>query len=150
MQMNPEIVISKASMVYIIGDGGSAALSDHFACDLIKNCGIPAISLCSNAAVLTAIGNDYSFEEIFSRQLEVLFKEGDLLVVFTTSGNSENLIRACKSIRNVLVVSGNDGGNIKRYATYFFDLNSKDQQLSEDRMSEFCHEVMKSLMKERM
>lgn len=134
-----------AGHIYIVGDGGSAALADHFACDLLKNCGLPAISLCSNAAVITAIGNDYSFDDVFSRQLRVLYQPNDLLVIFSTSGNSVNLVEASLVAGKVLVISGNGGGRLKERATILFDLGSNDQQESENRMSVFCHEIVKLL-----
>lgn len=138
-------MLSLAKHIYIIGDGGSAALADHFACDLLKNCGLPAISLCSNTAMITAIGNDYVFDEVFSRQLKILFLPHDLLVIFSTSGNSINLVKASLAVDRVLVISGNGGGKLKEHATILFDVGSDDQQESENRMLVFCHEIMKLL-----
>lgn len=140
-------VLRLAAHIYIVGDGGSAALADHFSCDLLKNCGLPAISLCSNAAMITAIGNDYSFDEVFSRQLIILFQRNDLLVIFSTSGNSTNLVKASLVAGKILVVSGNGGGKLREYATILFDVESNDQQESENRMSVFCHEIVKELNK---
>ena len=140
-------ILEKAEMIYIIGDGGSAAMADHFACDLLKNCGLRAISLCSNAALITAIGNDISFEEIFKKQLQVLYKAGDLLVIFTTSGTSKNLVSACECVDKSLLVSGNGGGHLRQQASYFLDLDSIDKMLSEDKMSWFCHSVVRLLRK---
>lgn len=147
-----DLVIKKlkfASHIFVIGDGGSAAMADHFCCDLLKNCYLPAISLCSNSAIITAIANDYSSNDIFSRQLIVLFQPNDLLVILTGSGNSINLIEALKTVndRNNIVVSGNMGGNIKKYADVFCDLGSRNQLDCEDRMSRFCHEVTRRIMK---
>ena len=136
-----------AGHIYIIGDGGSASLADHFACDLLKNCRLPAISLCSNTAMITAIGNDYSFDDVFSRQLRTLYRPGDLLVIFSTSGNSKNLVEASLIASKVFVISGNDGGRLKEHATILFDVESNDQQESEDRMLIFCHKVVKELNK---
>jgi D-sedoheptulose 7-phosphate isomerase len=139
--------LKQADHIYIIGDGGSASMADHFACDLLKGCLLPAISLCSNSAVITAIGNDYSFDRIYALQLEILFKPNDLLVIFTTSGNSPNLVAASLYANKVLLVSGNAGGKAVEYATLFYDLNSQDQQESEDNMSIFCHEVFREFHK---
>jgi len=136
-----------AAHIYIIGDGGSAALADHFACDLLKNCRLPAISLCSNTAMITAIGNDYSFDDVFSRQLMILYRPDDLLVIFSTSGNSTNLVEASLVTNKILAISGNGGGKLKEYATILFDVESNDQQESENRMSVFCHEIVKELNK---
>jgi len=140
-------MLRKAKHVWLIGDGGSAALADHFACDLLKNCRLPAISLCSNTAMITAIGNDYFFDDVFSRQLRILYRPDDLLVIFSTSGNSKNLVEASRVASKILVVSGNDGGRLKKHATILFDVKSNDQQESENRMLMFCHEVVKELNK---
>jgi len=140
-------MLRKAKHVWLIGDGGSAALADHFACDLLKNCRLPAISLCSNIAMITAIGNDYFFDDVFSRQLRILYRPDDLLVIFSTSGNSKNLVEASRVASKILVVSGNDGGRLKKHATILFDVKSNDQQESENRMLMFCHEVVKELNK---
>lgn len=140
-------MLRKAKHVWLIGDGGSAALADHFACDLLKNCRLPAISLCSNIAMITAIGNDYFFDDVFSRQLRILYRPDDLLVIFSTSGNSKNLVEASRVASKILVVSGNGGGRLKKHATILFDVKSNDQQESENRMLMFCHEVVKELNK---
>ena len=144
MKINYDMVIMTMNMakhIYIIGDGGSAALSDHFACDLLKNCRLPAISLCSNTAILTAIGNDYSFDDVFSMQLDVLFQPDDLLIIFSGSGNSVNLI-------NVIAVIG--GGILKGHSSFgkfVCVINGKDQMELEDNMLVFCHEVTRRLSK---
>lgn len=141
-------MLARAQHIYIIGDGGSAAMADHFACDLLKNCKLPAISLCANTAVITALGNDYGFDEIYSRQLDALFAPEDVLVIFTTSGLSPNLLRAAlraAGCGEVIAVSGNSGGKLKKSATVFYDLTADDQQACEDKMSVFCHEVMRAM-----
>ena len=137
--------LKSANKIWIIGDGGSAALADHLACDLLKNCSLPAISLCSNSAVITAIANDYSFAEVFSIQLDVLFKKGDLLVVFSTSGNSPNLIEAVELIDNLLIVTG--GGKLMKCSGIVCKMDSEEQMSQENEMLIFCHEVVKWLRK---
>lgn len=142
--------LERANMVYIVGNGGSAALADHFACDLLKNCGIPAISLCSNLALLTAISNDLSFDKVFTEQLKVLIKnKKDLLVAFSTRGNSLNIVLAAKLIYNtkvkVIGIAGFNGGQLKRYSTIFYQIDSSDMQECEDKMAEFCHKIYKKL-----
>lgn len=138
-------ILREASHIFLAGDGGSAAMADHFACDLLKNCHLPAISLCSNTAVITAIANDYSFDEVFSKQLEILFKRWDVLVVFSGSGKSKNLIKALQAVAPhvTIVISGHGGALLKDYATVLFDLESEDQLECEDKMSEFCHNIVK-------
>ena len=113
------------SSIFFIGNGGSASTASHFANDLAigtnsyKNT-FRVISLCDNNAIISAVGNDFSYEEIFSRQLKVLGKKGDLLVAISASGNSPNLVKAfgtakeC-SIKTVALTSF-DGGKLKEMA----------------------------------
>lgn len=90
--------------VFSVGNGGSAADSMHFASELSGNYGnykepLSAISLASDTSILTCIGNDFDFSEIFSRQIEAHFKINDVLLAITTSGRSENIIKAIKKTR---------------------------------------------------
>jgi D-sedoheptulose 7-phosphate isomerase len=107
---------------FFIGNGGSAATASHFANDI--GIGTRAwskpfkiLSLCDNNAVMTAIGNDFGYEELFKRQLQTLLKPNDFVVAISASGNSENLIRAinyCKSIgAKTLGLTGFSGGELK-------------------------------------
>ena len=79
--------------VYFIGNGGSAAIASHMTADFMKNGGMRTYSLYDNS-VTTCMGNDYGYEYIFSRPLEFLANEGDLLVAISSSGNSQNIINA--------------------------------------------------------
>ena len=90
--------------ILLCGNGGSASDADHIAAEFLvkfKNLrqSLPAISLNSNNSVMTAVGNDFSFEEIFSRQVEGFGKEGDILWAFSTSGESRNIIRALRQAK---------------------------------------------------
>jgi D-sedoheptulose 7-phosphate isomerase len=84
--------------IFIIGNGGSAATASHMACDLAKGATVPgrrrvrAISLTDNVAHMTAIGNDIGYEQLFTEQLANLAQPGDVLVAFTASGNSPNIL----------------------------------------------------------
>ncbi len=85
--------------ILVCGNGGSAADAQHFAAELTgrfetQRRALPAIALTTDTSALTAIGNDFGFDEIFSRQVEALGNEGDCLVAISTSGNSQNVIRA--------------------------------------------------------
>ena len=86
------------SQIFFIGNGGSASTASHFANDLSIGCkatpAFKAISLCDNNSIITAIANDFGYNQIFVRQLESLANEGDLLVAISASGNSENLVTA--------------------------------------------------------
>ena len=112
----------RASSVFFIGNGGSAATASHFANDIAigtKTYQKPfrAISLCDNQAVITAIANDDGYEEIFSQQLKVLLKKNDVVVSISASGNSSNLLHAvdvAQKMNAITVgISAFDGGKMK-------------------------------------
>jgi len=107
----------------ICGNGGSAADSQHFAAEFtgryeMERTPLPAIALTTDTSALTAIGNDYSFDVIFSKQVEALGKEGDILFAISTSGNSGNVIKAIekKKKKNMITIAmtGKDGGKIDK------------------------------------
>lgn len=114
-------VIGAGGKIMIAGNGGSAADSSHFAGEMIVRLSsdrnrqsLPAIALSVDSGVITACANDYGFEHIFSRQVEGLGHKGDLLFVMSTSGNSDNLIKAVqmaksKGILTVGLLGGNGG-----------------------------------------
>lgn len=85
--------IRKAKRIYICGNGGSAANAMHIANDLIL-CGIRAHALTGDVATLTAIANDFGYEHVFGRQIEVFGDPGDLLIALSGSGNSPNIVKA--------------------------------------------------------
>ena len=116
-------VIGSGGKILIAGNGGSASMSCHFAAEMVVRLtsernrqALPAISLSADLATITAAGNDYGFENIFARQVEALGNRGDLLIVMSTSGNSENLVRAVDSARQKQVITagllGGDGGQL--------------------------------------
>ena len=86
--------LKKANFIYIIGNGGSASTADHLANDLVKQCRLKAISLCSNNAILTALSNDLSYSIVFLEQLRVFLTKDDLLITISTSGTSRNVLSA--------------------------------------------------------
>lgn len=114
------------SKVLIAGNGGSAADAQHFAAELVCTFekkgrkGFPAYALTTNASVLTAWANDFSFDSVFERQVEALGRSGDVLVSITTSGNSENIVLAMKKARAVgmknILLSGKGGGRALQLA----------------------------------
>lgn len=109
----------------LAGNGGSAADAQHIAAELVGRYGfdrpsIPSLALTTDTSCLTAIGNDYGYENIFSRQLEGMGQEGDLFIGISTSGNSKNIINAFlsakkKGITTVALV-GRDGGEMAKIA----------------------------------
>lgn len=118
--------------VLICGNGGSAADSQHFAAELVgrfklERKGLPAIALTTDSSVLTCMGNDYGYDSIFRRQVEALGKKGDVLIGFSTSGNSKNVIDAIdEGKKNGLITIGflgKDGGKLKKMVDYDFTFN---------------------------
>ncbi|HEY4300744.1 MAG TPA: SIS domain-containing protein [Candidatus Didemnitutus sp.] len=114
--------IGRGNKLLTAGNGGSAADALHLAEELVgrfdkERRSLPAIALCADPTLLTCIGNDYGFEQVFSRQVEGLGNRGDVLVVFTTSGKSPNLLRALDAARagglQTIAVLGKDGGPAK-------------------------------------
>ncbi|MDE6909340.1 MAG: SIS domain-containing protein [Lachnospiraceae bacterium] len=86
------------AQIFFIGNGGSSAIASHMTADFMKNGGMKTYSLYDNA-VTTCMGNDYGYEHIFSRPLEFLVREGDLLVAVSSSGNSRNILNAIRVTR---------------------------------------------------
>lgn len=116
-------VRDRGGMVFIAGNGGSASTASHFATDLGVGTlkitkPVRAISLTDNAAVTTAVSNDLDFESVFQQQIQTLGKPGDLLVLFSASGNSKNLLSAQKRAKDiglfVFSVTGFDGGELRK------------------------------------
>lgn len=84
--------------VFFIGNGGSAGIAEHMTADFMKNAGIHTRSMFSTT-ILTCFGNDYAYEEIFAKQLELLAEKEDILVAISSSGNSRNIINAIKVMK---------------------------------------------------
>ena len=108
--------------IYFIGNGGSASTASHFVNDLsiglkTLNRSFRAISLCDNQSIVTAIANDYGYENIFSKQLSILLREGDMVVAISASGNSPNLIKAIELAKKMdaitVGITAFDGGRLK-------------------------------------
>jgi D-sedoheptulose 7-phosphate isomerase len=111
--------------VFFIGNGGSASTASHFANDLTIGTNeyekpFRVVSLTDNVAVISAIANDYGFEEVFARQLRVLGKQGDVLVGISASGNSPNLLQAFQQARTAgiktVALTAFDGGKMRQLA----------------------------------
>lgn len=120
-------VLRGGGRLFFLGNGGSAADAQHLASEYVVRLGrhrasLPAVALTTDSSILTACGNDFSFDEVFSRQVEALCGPGDLLVIHSTSGNSENLCLATEvaKAKGVVVAAllGKDGGKIKEIADH--------------------------------
>ena len=126
--------IKKARFIWICGNGGSASTAEHFANDLVKK-GYPAIALSTNTALITMIGNDYGYDEIFRKQLDVYATRDDLLITISCSGRSNNINLAITVARELY---------IDHFAFETFGKET-DYGLLEDKHLKFAHEVAKAL-----
>ncbi|QIG40043.1 SIS domain-containing protein [Microbacterium sp. 4R-513] len=115
--------------VYTLGNGGSAADAQHFTGELIGHYRrdrrpLRAVTLTTDATVSTCIANDYSFDDVFSRQVEALARPGDVVAAFTTSGRSPNVVKALEAARaneaTTLLFAGGDGGPALALADHAF------------------------------
>jgi len=113
--------VKKGNKILLCGNGGSAADCQHIAAELVGRFGmerraLPAIALTTDTSILTAVANDYSFDRIFERQVEALGQEGDVLIGISTSGNSENVVRAVEKAKEMEILTvgflGRDGGKL--------------------------------------
>ena len=127
--------LAQGGKILICGNGGSAADAQHFAAELTgrykrERKGIAGIALSVDTSALTAIGNDYGFEYVFSRQVEALAKKGDVLFGISTSGNSANVLKAAASARErgcaIIGLSGRDGGKLNEICDINLVMPSSD------------------------
>ncbi len=104
--------------LFLIGNGGSAADAQHIAAELIGK--LPALALTTDTSILTALANDYGYGTVFSRQLETLSNEGDVLIAISTGGTSQNIIKAVEVAKKkkvkVIGLTGKSGGMLKNMA----------------------------------
>jgi D-sedoheptulose 7-phosphate isomerase len=130
----------------IAGNGGSASQSQHLAAEIVgrytkERMGYPAVALTTDTSIITAIGNDYGFNEIFRRQIEALGKRGDIFLAISTSGNSPNVLSAMEEAKKrglvVVALTGRDGGKMKDLCDYHLNIPLKDTP----RIQEF-HEII--------
>lgn len=144
--------------IFICGNGGSAANALHFANDLVfgaakgKEKGIRAIALTGDISVITCIANDVSYEDIFSRQLEVHAQSGDILISLSGSGNSPNIVKAIVKAKEIgmktFAILGFSGGKCLELADVPIHFQINDMQISEDMQLIVGHMVMQWLREE--
>jgi len=143
------LAIRQAKRIYLCGNGGSAANAIHIANDLIA-CGVKAFALPADVATLTAIANDFSYDEVFSRQLKTLAEKDDLLIVLSGSGRSKNILSALTEARRIGMKSWAILGNYEPRgpAAGMADqkiLKGSNMQLAEEYQLSTGHEVMRWL-----
>ena len=139
-----EIIIksfNNGGKLLIVGNGGSAADAQHLATELVVRMAknrkaLAAVALTTDTSVLTATSNDFNYNYVFSRQIEAIGSERDVLLSISTSGNSKNIIQAIKTARkmkiNTLSLLGNNGGSAKKISANFFAVkNSNPSRVQE-------------------
>lgn len=129
--------IRRGGKLVFFGNGGSAADAQHLAAELVvrlrtERPGLPALALTTNTSVLTAAGNDYGFERIFSRQMESLVGPHDVVVALSTSGTSPNIIKGMETARArgsfLVALTGETGGALAGKVDILLDVPSRDPQ----------------------
>lgn len=144
--------IKNKQKIFVAGNGGSASLASHYACDLSKGANknwkenfkrYKAICLSSNVGYITAISNDSHYDEVFKQQLINLAEPNDILILISSSGNSPNIVKAAehgKEIGMIVIgVSGFKGGKLKELAHYSAHINHNDYEICEDIHGVFGH-----------
>ena len=136
--------------ILIAGNGGSAADAQHFAAELAgqfihKRKGLPVLALTTNTSIITAIGNDFGYDHIFSRQIEGLGQSGDIFVGISTSGNSKNILQAMASAKNIDITTigliGNNGGLMANFCDFKLIVPSSNTQYIQEAHIMIIHEL---------
>ncbi len=127
--------MKEGNKLLLAGNGGSAADAQHIAGEFVSRFafdrpGLPAIALTTDTSILTAIGNDYGYDKLFTRQVQAHAKKGDVFIAYSTSGKSPNVVAALQEAKNRGVIcigmTGNRGGPMKDLCDYYFDVPSAD------------------------
>jgi len=135
--MRSAAAIRHGGKLVFFGNGGSAADAQHLAAELVvrlraERPGLPALALTTNTSILTAAGNDYGFERIFSRQMESLVGPHDVVVALSTSGASPNIVNAVETGRSrgalLVALTGETGGALAGKVDILLDVPSRDPQ----------------------
>ena len=123
----------EGNKVILFGNGGSAADAQHIAAEfvnrfMIERPPLPALALTTDTSVITSIGNDYNYDQIFLKQIKALGKEGDIAWGISTSGNSPNVLKALKEARKMglktVGLTGKDGGKMVKLVDYLLNVES--------------------------
>ena len=148
--------IKNNNTIFVCGNGGSAAIANHYVCDYLKffrdrTLYKPKIiSLSSNLETITAIANDISYDQIFKYQAESLSKKNDLIIIISSSGNSKNIIELLKFAKkkgiSSIGFSGFDGGYLEKNSNISININAKNYGLSEDAHHILMHIIMQYIV----
>lgn len=126
--------LQSGGKLLFFGNGGSAADSQHIAAEFIgrfqrERRALPALALTTDSSILTALGNDYSFDIVFARQIEGLGNKGDVAFGISTSGNSKNVVEGIRKAKekglHTVTLTGNDGGQLAKLSEYSLIVPSK-------------------------
>lgn len=152
--------IRSGKTIYTAGNGASASIAQHWACDYTKGCSDiestfkpKVISLSANIPLMTAISNDISYDEVYSYQLERLADPGDVFISISSSGNSPSVVRACEVAleRNVQVIAltGFNGGRTRELAGYPIHVDVQEYEATEDVHQAIMHMIAKYIRSRR-
>jgi D-sedoheptulose 7-phosphate isomerase len=163
VQMAAEIIQSsfdKKGVLYGCGNGGSAAISNHMTCDVMKGVQTDTsispriVSLSSNVEIITAISNDISYEEVFSYQLNSIVKSEDVLMTISSSGNSENVVKAINVAKQigipVISLTGFNGGRSAKMADVNIHVDCDNYGIIEDLHQSIMHVLAQYLRMQAM
>ena len=129
------LALRNGGKILLAGNGGSAADAQHIAGEFVSRFafdrpGLPAIALTTDTSILTAIGNDYGYENLFARQVQAHSQRGDVFIGYSTSGKSPNVIAALKEAKSrgviCIAMTGNRGGPMKELCDYYLNVPSAD------------------------
>ena len=144
--------LKQGNKALLFGNGGSAADAQHIAADLVGRFAfdrpaLPALALSVNTSCVTAIGNDYGFDQVFSRQLEALARAGDIAIGISTSGNSANVLRAMSTARKMglhtIALTGSSGGKLRNTVDHCICVPSNETPRIQE-----CHTLIGHIISE--
>ena len=150
--------IKNGKSIYVCGNGGSAAIANHYVCDFLKYFRQSSkfkpkiISLSTNIETITAIANDMNYNQVFKYQLESLYKRGDILLIISSSGNSKNVKEVLKFSKQKKIktigFSGFKGGYLKKNSTISLHVKAENYGLSEDSHHILMHILLQFLIED--
>ena len=148
--------VKKKGTIFVCGNGGSAAISNHYVCNYLKflrqhtSLKPKVISLSNNLETITAITNDFNYDKVFSYQAESLFEKNDLLIVISSSGNSRNVKEVVKFSKKkgvkIIGFSGFKGGYLKKHSDISIHIPAENYGISEDSHHILMHVILQYLI----